>query len=282
MRQVVFHADDLGMCHAANTAFAEVAKFGLTRCGSVMVPCPWFAEFAQMSQDHAEWDIGVHLTLTSEWKNYRWGPISTRNKASGLLDADGYLWRSTLEAVQHIDPVAGKEEMRAQIETALAAGMDVTHLDSHMGSAFSPRLFAGYVDLACEYRLPAFITHITGSVWPYSNFTSSERSGMEDSVEKAIRAGLPIFSGMGFEPLTEPENRETQYEKGLAAVGDGLTHFLYHPSTASAELSALAPDHAARESDLAVFTSPTFRDTIIRSGVGLTGYRDLRNKMRAA
>ena len=92
-RTVVLHADDVGMCHGANSAFLDLARAGRIDCGSVMVPCPWFPEIAETAAADPSLDLGVHLTLTSEWPRYRWGPISTRSRASGLLDPDGYLWR---------------------------------------------------------------------------------------------------------------------------------------------------------------------------------------------
>ncbi len=282
MRTVVFHADDLGMCHAANTAFASIAEFGLTRCGSVMVPCPWFQELAQLARENPAWDIGVHLTLTSEWETYRWGPISTRSKASGMLDDQGCFWRTSAALLEHLDAEAGKDEMRAQIETALSAGIDVTHLDTHMGTAFSSKLFASYLDLAVEYRLPAFITPIIDTAWPYSSFDRDELDGMREAVSHAIRRGLPLFQGVGYERLDKPEHRIEQYEAGIENVADGLTHYLYHASTPGSELTAIAPDHASREGDLAVFTSPRFREAVGRSRAQLLGYRDLRDALRAS
>src|SRR5215216_3621701 len=91
-RAAILHVDDLGMCHGANRAFLELAVFGHVTCGSVMVPCPWFPEIAQAAAEHPDLDLGVHLTLTSEWAGYWWRPISTRSRASGLIDPDGYFW----------------------------------------------------------------------------------------------------------------------------------------------------------------------------------------------
>lgn len=281
MKTIVFHADDLGMCHAANTAFAKIAAYGITRCGSVMVPCPWFPELASLARENPAWDIGVHLTLTSEWNSYRWGPISTQNTASGMMDSEGYFWRSTADAIKYVDPVFARAEMRAQIDRALAAGIDVTHLDSHMGTAFSPVLMQTYVDLAIEYRVPAFITHIVESAWPFSQYGAERTAARRAAVTTAQQASLPIFSGMGYEPLDEPDNRLEQYVSGLAATTDGLTHFLYHPAMAGDELTAIAPDHEAREGDLAVFTDPNFQIALQKAGVSLTGYRELRDAYRA-
>jgi predicted glycoside hydrolase/deacetylase ChbG (UPF0249 family) len=92
-RVVVLHADDVGMCRGANRAFLELARAGRIDCGSVMVPCSWFPEIAREAVADPSLDLGVHLTLTSEWLGYRWGPVAVRSRASGLLDADGYFHR---------------------------------------------------------------------------------------------------------------------------------------------------------------------------------------------
>ncbi|HUW13586.1 MAG TPA: ChbG/HpnK family deacetylase, partial [Anaerolineae bacterium] len=151
-RVVIMHADDLGMCHAANTAFAALVESGRPLSGSVMVPCPWFPELAALGRAHPEADIGVHLTLNSEHPLYRWGPVSTRDVTSGLLDPDGYS-PSTVEALHsRMSADAAMTEMRTQIERALAAGLDVTHLDAHMAAVVYPSLLRHYVDLALQFR----------------------------------------------------------------------------------------------------------------------------------
>jgi predicted glycoside hydrolase/deacetylase ChbG (UPF0249 family) len=138
-RVAIVHADDIGMCQASVAAFAELADAGLVTSGAVMMPCGWAPAAAAWARAHPATDIGVHLTLTSEWDAYRWGPLSTRDPASGLLDADGYFPRTTA-AVQAADPEAATRELEAQVARALAAGIDVTHVDTHMGAVNHPRL----------------------------------------------------------------------------------------------------------------------------------------------
>jgi len=91
-RAVVIHTDDIGMCQASLAALADLVDFGLVSCGATMVPCPWFPQVAAYCRGHPSVDLGVHLTLTSEWDSYRWGPISTRDPASGLIDDEGYFF----------------------------------------------------------------------------------------------------------------------------------------------------------------------------------------------
>jgi len=107
-RAVILHIDDLAMCHGANRAFLDLARAGLVTSGSVMVPCPWFREIAEAASGDAALDLGVHLTLTSEWRHYRWRPISTTSRASGLIDGEGYFWRDVASLRAHLVPEAAE------------------------------------------------------------------------------------------------------------------------------------------------------------------------------
>src|SRR5262249_39633855 len=155
-RVAVVHADDIGMCHAANEGAFEALERGAVTCGSIMVPCPWFREAADRARAHPELDLGIHLTLNSEWLHYRWGPVAGRARVPSLLDDQGFLPRTTLETVRRARPEEVEVELRAQIEMALAAGIDVTHFDSHMGTVFFPPFVDLYVKLARDYRIPVF------------------------------------------------------------------------------------------------------------------------------
>jgi predicted glycoside hydrolase/deacetylase ChbG (UPF0249 family) len=128
-RIVILHVDDVGMCHGANAAFLELFRTGAVDSGSIMVPCPWFAEIAAAARNDAALDLGVHLTLTSEWEGYRWRAISTTSQSSGLLDDDGYLPRRC-HMLRRRSCQAAKIEVRAQIDRARESGID-THLDTH-------------------------------------------------------------------------------------------------------------------------------------------------------
>ena len=152
-RGVILHVDDLGMSHSANEAFLRLHGRQLITSGSIMVPCPWFREIAEAVAADQTTDVGVHFTLTSEWEHYRWAPISTRSRASGLIDDDGYFWRDVASLRRHMIPEAAETELRAQIERALQAGVRLTHADAHMGAAMLPELLACHIGLAMMYQL---------------------------------------------------------------------------------------------------------------------------------
>ena len=131
---LIINGDDTGMCHAANTATIDSLERGLMTSATIMVPCPWFTEIARYAKANPGKDFGVHLCHTSEWQVYRWGPVAPREKVPGLVDNEGYLWRSVPEVYQHATPEEALTEARAQVHKALDAGIDVTHLDTHMGA----------------------------------------------------------------------------------------------------------------------------------------------------
>ncbi len=134
---LILHADDIGVSHSVNAAtIAAFEKKGITSA-SIQVPCPWFLEIATYAKAHPELDWGIHLTLTAEWKYYKWGGVLPADQISSLLDKDGYFYNSVEDFAQHAKPQEVEAELRAQIERALAFGIKITHLDSHMGALYA-------------------------------------------------------------------------------------------------------------------------------------------------
>jgi predicted glycoside hydrolase/deacetylase ChbG (UPF0249 family) len=152
---LIVNGDDVGMCHSANLGTIECLEQGAMRSATMMVPCPWFPEIASYAKAHPEKDFGIHLCHTSEWIKYRWGPVADKAKVPGLLDPQGYLWHEVPDVYGHATPEQALIEGRAQIQKALDAGVDVTHLDSHMGTLqYDPKYLQVYVQLAVEFNLP--------------------------------------------------------------------------------------------------------------------------------
>ncbi len=155
---LIIHADDVGMSHAVNVATIEAFKKGLVTSGSIMVPCPWFREIAAYARQHPELDFGLHLTLTSEWKHHRWGPVAPINQVPGLLDEEGFMWRSERQTAAKATAAEIETELRAQIERALAFGIKPTHLDTHMGTLYTRKdYFEVYKKLGKEYGIPVMV-----------------------------------------------------------------------------------------------------------------------------
>src|SRR5438874_6514508 len=152
---LIVHADDLGMAHSVNMASIKALETGLVSSASIMIPCPWLSEIAAYARSHPEADLGLHLTLTSEWSLYCWGPVLGKERVPSLLDSSGYLYPLENEAAAHMDIKEVEAEIRAQIARARALGIQPTHLDSHMGTLYqSKALFETLLRVARENKLP--------------------------------------------------------------------------------------------------------------------------------
>lgn len=280
-RVVIIHADDVGMCQATLPAFAELADFGLISSGSVMVPCPWFLAAAAYCREHPQVDMGVHSTLTSEWQTYRWGPVSTRDIASGLLDAEGYFYHGTGEAQEHGTSEAAQLELTAQLDRALAAGIDVTHIDTHMGTVAHPKFMMGYLHLAAERRLPAMMLRLDEAGWQSMGLDSETAAMAARLVEQLEAQSVPLLDyGAGL-PLDQPDGQVELAKRTFESLPAGLTHLVIHPAIDTPELQAITPDWQSRVANYRAFMSPELRDHILRSGIKVIGYRTLRDLMRS-
>lgn len=278
-RAVIFHADDIGMCHASVEAYRGLIEFGLLSSAATMVPCPWFPQTAAYLRDHQashpHIDMGVHLTLTSEWDVYRWGAL-TRHES--LADEEGYFYRATADAQNHATAEAVTAEIRAQVQRAAAAGIDITHIDSHMGSIFLPAYLPAYFQLAAEFQIPPFVVRPDEEILHRLGPSAAEIMGLITQIETA---GLPIFDHMHVMDLDDGQNRLAKAQETLDAFSAGsLSIFVIHPSIDTPELRAIAPDWRARVADYELFRNEAWRTYIQEQGFHVLGYRHLREVIR--
>jgi predicted glycoside hydrolase/deacetylase ChbG (UPF0249 family) len=272
-RVVIIHADDIGMCQATLSAFADLVDAGLVSSGAVMVPCPWFPEAATWCRNHPAVDVGVHLTLTSEWDGYRWGPLSTRDPASGLLDEEGHFHRRRQSLWQQASPHAVRVEMQAQVERARKAGLDLTHLDSHMFAAMEERFMPHYIRLGYDHGLPVLMVRQGHVSWG---------SELLPHLRQWRAEGLPTFDALVTMDLKQSaHDRLAQAKKAFDELPSGLTCFLLHPARDTPELRAMAPDWRCRVADYETFLAPALRRHVRNAGIHIIGYRVLRDVMRA-
>jgi predicted glycoside hydrolase/deacetylase ChbG (UPF0249 family) len=283
MRTVILHADDVGMCHGANTAYLELFGAGRLDSGSVMVPCPWFAEIAAAAREDAALDLGIHLTLTSEWPLYRWGPISTRSAASGLLDAEGCFPRNVQALRASVSPAAAAQEMRAQIERALAAGIDATHLDTHMGAALAPEILPATLALAGEFRLPLLLPRAIDSFLGVLNLGEVDRARYAEAFAAMTAAGMPVIERFAMTPSL-PVSLDT-YRDIVIPAGDGLTFVSLHPN-APGDIEAITRTHPRQKPEWRIGEYRLLGDgsvdaLLAEHGVARCGFRALRDAWRA-
>ena len=277
--RLVVHADDVGMNHGANRAFIELSHFGTVTAGSVMVPCPWFSEIAEAAAADDRLDCGVHLTLNSEMAHYRWGPVTRPGPASGLLDRDGYLWPDVASVRRHAHPEAVETEWRAQIDRALAAGVDVTHLDTHMGSALAPEWCDRYVALGIEYRIPVLLTGEFAAYGPNNHLAGADHGPYRETVAEARSAGMPVFDEVLETDFSRPRDRAADYRVMLGSLDSDLVYCAFHPNApGGAEIEAIEPHtFHVRTDEYELFGTVRWKHWLESQPYTLTGMREMRD-----
>lgn len=240
-------------------------------------PCPWFLKAAKYAVSHPQADLGVHLTLTSEWETYRWGPISTRDPKSGLMDDQGFFHRLSEGVWAQAEPDAAMTELEAQISRALAEGMTLTYIDTHMGSVAHPKLIPGYIQLATRYGLPPMVPRRAAEELMASEgideATSQMIAGMINTLEEM---GFPLLDSLSGLELEDATDRFEQAKQALSALEPGLTHFIIHPSKDTPELHQITDSWDCRVADYEIFTSDVTRDFIKKEGIQIIGYQALK------
>ena len=281
--RLVVHADDVGMNHGANRAFVELSHFGTITAGSVMVPCPWFSEIAEAVAADDRLDCGVHLTLNSEMTHYRWGPVTRPGPASGLLDDSGYLWPDVASLRRDAHPDAVEAEWRAQIDRALAAGIDVTHLDAHMGSALAPEWCDRYVALGIEMRIPVLITAALSGYGPGDHLAGAADGPYQQAAAEAASAGMPVFDEVLETDFSRPPEHRADYRAVLGDLTTDLVYCAFHPNApGGAEIEAIEPHKFhVRTDEYELFSTPEWREWLHSRPYALTTMRELRDAWRS-
>jgi len=260
---LILNCDDLGSSRSANVAVYEALRQGLATSASLMVPCPWARDAAAQYRGD---DVGVHLTLNSEWERYRWGPVT---HAPSLLDGDGGFPRTVPDTWDHADLEEVRRECRAQVERAILWGFDVSHLDSHMGTLqLRADFFDVYLELAVDFGLPLRMAGASGQRrvgFPYREVAAAEGVVFSDH--------FVYTTGVG---------SRRDVERALFDLRPGVTEVYFHPAVDTDELRASHPDWAGRVEDHALLCrDPSFADLAERTGATLIGFRELRELQRA-
>jgi chitin disaccharide deacetylase len=264
---LILHADDLGVAHSVNAASFDALDRGAISSASVMVPTPWITEVTAYASTHPNADLGLHLTLTSEWQTYRWGSVESKDEVASLLDSTGTFPSDVPPVAARAKPLEVERELRAQIERALALGIRPTHVDSHMGALFStPELMAIYVKVARDYRLPFLALRGDPRAPP-----PAPLSPQDVLIDGVIIAG----------PEVPRDKWKAFYLDAIANVKPGLTEMIVHLGRDDAELQAVTVNHepygsAWRQRDYDVVTSAEFRKALQDHHVILVTWRELQ------
>jgi predicted glycoside hydrolase/deacetylase ChbG (UPF0249 family) len=264
---LIIHADDLAVAHSVNAASLEALDRGDISSASVMVPTPWIAEVAAYARAHPTADLGLHLTITSEWETYRWGSVASRDAVASLLDSAGTFPRETAPVATRAKPAEVERELRAQIERAIALGIRPTHLDSHMGALFvTPELIATYVKVARAYRLP---------------FLALRGDPRTPPPPPLLATDVLLDALVIADPQVPRDQWKAFYLKAIADLKPGLTEIIVHLGHDDAELRAVMVNHedygsAWRQRDYDVVRSAEFKKALKDHNVIVVTWRELQ------
>jgi predicted glycoside hydrolase/deacetylase ChbG (UPF0249 family) len=250
-KDLLIRCDDVGMSHTVNMAVRDLIATGLPFSTSVMVACPWYLEAVEILKANPQIGVGIHLTLNSEWQNYKWGPVAGASAVPSLVDENGYLFASEADfKAANVDLGEVRLELRAQIDRALAAGLRIDYLDYHMLTAVStPELRAIVEELAAEYGvgLSRYFGETSVSIW-----------------------------------AAAPEEKLSSLLGHMRSIQPGLSLLVIHLGMETPEMSAMIdmnnegdPYRVAihRQAELDAITSPAFRQAVTDAGIELVTYR---------
>lgn len=264
---LILHADDLGAAHSIDAASFDALDKGAVSSASIMMPTPWVTEVAAYAKAHPNADLGLHLTLTSEWQTYRWGSVESKDKVLSLLDSAGTFPSEDGPVATMAKPLEVEREIRAQIERARALGIHPTHVDSHMGSLFTtPELAATYVKVAREYHLPFLAVKGNPPGAPQAPLLAND-----------VALDAVVIAS----PQVPRDQWKAFYLNAIANLKPGLTEMIVHLGRDDAELQAVTVNHepygsAWRQRDYDVVTSPEFRKALQDHHVIVVTWKELQ------
>jgi hypothetical protein len=264
---LILHGDDLGVAHSVDAASFAALDAGAITSASIMTPTPWVTEVAAYAKAHPDADLGLHLTITSEWETYRWGSVAPRDQVQSLLDSTGTFPSDVPPVLARAKPADVERELRAQVDRAMALGIRPTHVDSHMGALFTtPEMMATYVKVAHDYHLPFLAV----------------RGGPLGSPRMPLAASdVAVDAVIVASPDVPRDHWKEFYLNAIANLKPGLTEIIVHLGHDDSELQAVTVNHepygsAWRQRDYEVVTSAEFKKALEDNHVILVRWRDLQ------
>lgn len=267
---LIIHADDAGLSHSENQATIKALQEGSVNSYSIMVPCPWFFEMAAFAKENPNYDCGIHLTLTCEWENYKFGPVLPVSEVSSLVDHNGYFYKTRKDFKNNAKPSEIKKELTAQIERALQFGIQPTHLDSHMCSiGVTPEILEIYKELGKTYNLPVFI-----------NKGFVESISLSDEKYDFTNTLLADNLLIGYYTDFEKGELQKSYEEALDNVIPGFNVFLLHPAFDDFEMQRITINHPNfgsewRQIDFDFFTSDECKLKLKENNIQLVTWKEI-------
>ena len=277
-RVVILHADDIGMCYEANQAAKYYLENELIQSAAAMVPCPWFNDIAAWAVKNPDEDVGLHLTLTSEWQTYRWGGISDPHDITGLLDSDGYLWRDVRNVAANASPEEIEREIRAQIERSIQMGLRPGHIDTHMGTLFSRVDYAEvFFKVAMEYDIPANVIEFTPA--RVEKFKKQGYPITEKMIAHANKYKLPKLDDFFSVPNGKTyAEKKSNFFKLIQSLEPGISEIIFHPSVETEGLKKITNSWQQRVWEAKMFSDPAVIEFMQAEGIIFTNWKEMMER----
>lgn len=275
---LILHVDDAGMSHGSNLGVMQSVQEGVATSFSIMMPCPWVPQLARWIKEHPSVDSGLHLTMTSEWRLYRWGPLAGKPAVPGLVDEQGCLWHSVEQVCAHATPDEIEMEIRAQIERAEKFGIEITHLDSHMGTLFARAdYFERFMKIGIEKQIP--ILAVGGHMTHTLVENGEAARALLPLAEKIWAAGLPVIDDLHTSVTSwKPPGRKARFFKLIRELKPGITEILFHASVMTEELPLITGSAASRHADTELLKDPELKALLKERNIQLTTWRELKKR----
>ncbi len=276
---LILHADDIGMCEEANIAAFNYLEKKQIQSAAIMVPCPNAEEAITWAAERPTEDVGLHLTLTSEWKTYRWGSISDPKDVPGLLDKEGKLWRSVPEVVVHASAAEVEKEIRAQIDKAISMGMKPSHIDTHMGTLYGDAEYVKvFMKVAEEYNIPANAIDLSNETVA-EHFRNAGYPINDEVIQTIENYSLPKLDFFSSVPKgdTYEEKRENFFNL-VKQLPIGLTEIIFHPSVQTENLKTITGSWQQRVWEAELFADPIVNKFFKDEDIIFTSWTEIMNR----
>ena len=276
---IILHADDIGMCDEANKAAFEILDANYIQSAAGMPPCPNFEDFISWAKEHPEEDLGLHLTLTSEWKTYRWATVTDTADVPGLIDPEGKMWHEVPDVVMHASAEEVEKEIRAQIEKSIALGYRPDHIDTHMGTLYGSYDYVkAFFKVAQEYKIPANVIDLSDSE-TVSKFKEAGYPIDDRWISLASEYTLPKLDNFTSVPTGKTYDEKIQNFKNLInALKPGITEIIFHPSVDTENLKTITNSWQQRVWEYEMFSDPELIHFFEEEDIVFTNWKEIMKR----
>ncbi len=276
---IILHADDAGMCEEANIATKKYLLDGHIQSAAAMPPCPQFEVMIEWAKENPQIDVGLHLTLTSEWKKYRWPSVLPVDDVPSLIDEEGMLWHEVPDVVQHATAEDVEKELRAQIDKSIAMGYRPDHIDTHMGTLYGhPEYTKAFLKAAMDYNIPANAIDMSDSL-VVAHFKASGYPITDEMIEYMNDYTLPKVDNFTSAPKADTyEEKVGAFKDLIKSLQPGLTEIIFHPAVESAQLKSITGSWQQRVWEAKMFADPELIQFFKDEGIIFTNWKEIMER----